>query len=198
MPHVSAAERRPQLVEAAIDLMAREGVAAGSTRAVAAELGVAQATVHYTFGSKQELYRAVLEELTRALVEQVAAATPAEAGFEETFDAVVEALWHTVQAQPRRYLLLMELHTHALRDPYLREVVVGYVRGLDELASQLVADAGARTGQHLAQPPLTVARFFLSAFDGIVLRFLTDDDAESAATALRRLRQAALALATSP
>ncbi|MYT21362.1 TetR family transcriptional regulator, partial [Streptomyces sp. SID7760] len=40
MAHVSAAERRPQLIKAAIDLMTREGVAAGSTRAIAAELGV--------------------------------------------------------------------------------------------------------------------------------------------------------------
>ncbi|GAB2986193.1 hypothetical protein GCM10023080_059700 [Streptomyces pseudoechinosporeus] len=34
MAHVSAAERRPQLIKAAIDLMSREGVAAGSTRAI--------------------------------------------------------------------------------------------------------------------------------------------------------------------
>lgn len=46
------AERRPQLIKAAIDFMTREGVAAGSTRAIAAELGGAQATVHYTFGSR--------------------------------------------------------------------------------------------------------------------------------------------------
>ncbi|NED37805.1 helix-turn-helix transcriptional regulator [Streptomyces sp. SID8499] len=59
MAHVSAAERRPQLIKAAIDLMMREGVAAGSTRAIAAELGVAQATVHYTFGAKEELYCAL-------------------------------------------------------------------------------------------------------------------------------------------
>jgi AcrR family transcriptional regulator len=39
----------------AIDLMTREGVAAGSTRAIATELGAAQATVHYTFGTKAEL-----------------------------------------------------------------------------------------------------------------------------------------------
>lgn len=59
MTHVPAAERRPQLIRAAIDYMAREGVAAGSTRAIAAELGVAHATVHYTFGTKEGLYRAV-------------------------------------------------------------------------------------------------------------------------------------------
>ncbi len=62
MAHVSAAERRPQLIKAAIDLMTREGVAAGSTRAIAAELGVAQATVHYTFGTKEDLDGANIEQ----------------------------------------------------------------------------------------------------------------------------------------
>ncbi|NUP01767.1 MAG: TetR family transcriptional regulator, partial [Nonomuraea sp.] len=47
MAHVSAAERRPQLIRAAIAVMRRDGVAAASTRAIAAELGIAQATVHY-------------------------------------------------------------------------------------------------------------------------------------------------------
>lgn len=75
MAHVSAAERRPQLIKAAIDFMTREGVAAGSTRAIAAELGVAQATVHYTFGTKEGLYLAVMEQLTQDLVAQVGGRT---------------------------------------------------------------------------------------------------------------------------
>lgn len=80
MAHVSAAERRPQLIKAAIDFMTREGVAAGSTRAIAAELGVAQATVHYTFGTKEGLYLAVMEQLTEDLVAQVERAAPADGG----------------------------------------------------------------------------------------------------------------------
>lgn len=80
MPHVSVAEPRPQLIKAAIDLMTREGVAAGNTRAIAAELGVAQATVHYTFGTKEDLYRAVMEQLTHDLIAQVQRAAHADAG----------------------------------------------------------------------------------------------------------------------
>lgn len=79
MAHVPAAERRPQLIQAAIDLMAREGIAAGSTRAIAAELGVAQATVHYTFGTKKDLYRAVVEQLTAEFIGQVRASAPPRA-----------------------------------------------------------------------------------------------------------------------
>jgi len=53
-------------------------IAAASTRAIAAELGVAQATVHYTFGTKEDLYRAVMEQLTHDLVGQVAKWAPTD------------------------------------------------------------------------------------------------------------------------
>ncbi|WP_283136020.1 TetR/AcrR family transcriptional regulator [Rhizohabitans arisaemae] len=195
MPHVPAAERRPQLIEAAIALMSREGVAAGSTRAVAAELGVAQATVHYTFGSKQELYRAVMEELTRSLVTLVEAAVPDDTGFEETVHALVGALWDTVTAYRDRYLLVYELITHALRDPRLRETAADYATSLDEPASRLISDAAARAGLTLAHPPATLARLFLAGFDGLVLRYLADGDESVAVETLRRLQQTTIALA---
>ena len=60
MPRALAAQHRSAIVNAAIRLMAREGVAAASTRRIAAEAGVAQATIHYVFGSKTELQLAAL------------------------------------------------------------------------------------------------------------------------------------------
>lgn len=129
MAHVSAAERRPQLIKAAIDFMTREGVAAGSTRAIAAELGVAQATVHYTFGTKEGLYRAVMEQLTQDLVAQVEQAAPTDGGFEETVGALAAALWRTVREQPASHQLLTELMMSALRSPALREALETHYRG---------------------------------------------------------------------
>lgn len=129
MAHVPAAERRPQLIKAAITFMTREGVAAGSTRAIAAELGVAQATVHYTFGTKEGLYRAVMEQLTQDLIAQVEAAAPADAGFEETAGALAAALWRTVREQPASHQLLSELTMYALRTPALSEALDSHCRG---------------------------------------------------------------------
>lgn len=129
MAHVSAAERRPQLIKAAIDFMTREGVAAGSTRAIAAELGVAQATVHYTFGTKEGLYLAVMEQLTQDLVAQVEGAAPADGGFEETASALAVALWRTVREQPESHQLLTELTMFALRSPALSGALEAHYRG---------------------------------------------------------------------
>ncbi|MGW4733134.1 TetR/AcrR family transcriptional regulator [Streptomyces shenzhenensis] len=195
MAHVSAAERRPQLIKAAIDLMTREGVAAGSTRAIAAELGVAQATVHYTFGTKEELYRAVMEQLTEDLIAQVERAAPEGAGFEETVAALAGALWHTVREQATSHQLLMELTMFALRTPHLSEALQGHYRGVNEVTTKLVTEVAARTGYQLAQPAESIARFFLAGFDGLTTQRLSMPDEASERIGLQALVAATVALA---
>jgi AcrR family transcriptional regulator len=195
MAHVPAAERRPQLIKAAIDLMTREGVSAGSTRAIATELGVAQATVHYTFGTKEGLYRAVMEQLTAELLAQVEQAVPEDAGFEETVGTLASALWSTVREKPGHHLLLAELSMFALRTPALNEALESHYRGVVEVTARHVTQAAERAGQPLAQPAETVARFFLSGFDGLVMQRLTHLDEEAEATCLQAFIAAVVALA---
>ncbi|MGW6026393.1 TetR/AcrR family transcriptional regulator [Streptomyces sp. NPDC055099] len=205
MAHIPAAERRPQLVQAAIELMAREGVDAGSTRAIAAELGVAQATVHYTFGTKRDLYRAVIEQMTVELVELVRGAAPegqeGPADFERAMRRMAEALWQALREQPGRFRLFIELTTYAVRNPDLHELLRRHQRDLEETAAELIAGVLALTdGAHAAEP-LVVARFFLQGFDGLSLRHLVmgDGKGDSAADAdsaadLERLLEATLNL----
>ncbi|MFC8822562.1 TetR/AcrR family transcriptional regulator [Streptomyces rochei] len=195
MAHVSAAERRPQLIKAAIDLMTREGVAAGSTRAIAAELGVAQATVHYTFGTKEDLYRAVMDHLTEELIAQVERAAPPDAGFEETIAALAGALWRTVREEASSYHLLTELTMLALRTPRLSEARQAHLRGVIEVTTRLLTEAAARAGYRLAQPAETVARFFLAGFDGLTLQRLSAPDVDSERAGLQALVAATTALA---
>ncbi|MFD9859350.1 TetR/AcrR family transcriptional regulator [Streptomyces alboflavus] len=173
MAHIPAAERRPQLVQAAIDLMAREGIAAGSTRAIAAELGVAQATVHYTFGTKKELYAAVLERLTGDILERVRTAAPGEASFDGTVQAMARALGASLRERPGQYLLMTELYVLALRDPDLREMAAEQQRGLEDTAAALVTEVSRRSGTDPAVDARTMARFFLAGFDGLAMQHLT-------------------------
>lgn len=195
MAHVSAAERRPQLIKAAIDLMTREGVAAGSTRAIAAELGVAQATVHYTFGTKEDLYRAVMEQLTEDLVAQVEQTAPTDASFEETIVTFAEALWRTVLEQPEAHQLLTELSMLALRTPPLKEALHSHYSEVLAVTAKLISEAAERTGHQLAQPAETIARFFLAGFDGLTMQHLSLPDEEAERVCLRALVSAVLAMA---
>ena len=54
---------RKKLLQAARDLFARHGYEAVSMRVLAAEAGATPAMIHYYFGDKHGLYRALLEEV---------------------------------------------------------------------------------------------------------------------------------------
>ncbi|GAA3087033.1 hypothetical protein GCM10017562_66570 [Streptomyces roseofulvus] len=195
MAHVPAAERRPQLIKAAIDLMTREGVAAGSTRAIAAELGVAQATVHYTFGTKEDLYRAVMDQITEDLIAQVERAAPEGAGFEETIAALAGALWRAMHEPAAHQQLLTELTMFALRTPRLSEARQEHYRRVIEVTARLLTETAVRTGHELAQPADTIARFVLSGFDGLTMQRICLPDEAAERVGLQALVSATVALA---
>ncbi|KND28235.1 TetR/AcrR family transcriptional regulator [Streptomyces acidiscabies] len=195
MAHVSAAERRPQLIKAAIDLMTRKGVAAGSTRAIAAELGVAQPTVHYLFGTKEELYRAVMEQLTQDLVAQAERSAPTDGTFGKSIATLVDVLWQTVIDQPATYQLLTELTMYALRTPHLSGALDNHFSGSISVTANLITQAAERTGHPLTRPAETTARFFLAGFDGLTTQHLSAPDEEAERACLQELVKAVLAMA---
>ncbi|MFF3554270.1 TetR/AcrR family transcriptional regulator [Streptomyces tsukubensis] len=200
MAHVSAAERRPQLIAAAIELMAREGVAAGSTRAIAAELGVAQATVHYTFGTKADLYRAVLETLTADLLAGVQQAAARADSLEEALRATADTIWADLVDRPDLNLLWLELVALSMRTPELREVVVRYHQEISELGAGALRDVARRSGRSYALPPEELARFLINGLDGLCMSLVIEGTKPDVGTrrALDQLLAAAVALAAGP
>ena len=61
MDRLPMAERRAQLVRAALTVASRDGIEAATVRAIAAEAGVSLGVVHYCFEDKNELLREVGE-----------------------------------------------------------------------------------------------------------------------------------------
>jgi AcrR family transcriptional regulator len=195
--HVSVAERRPQLIRATIHVMTRDGVAAASTRAIAAELGVAQATVHYVYGSKVELYRAVIEQLTADVVAALAQDGPApvDADFRTAVAAYASGLWRTVVEQSEVHQLLTELFVLGLRSPSLRTTIADYQRQLDAAFEDKLRTTAERAAVTPARPIEEVARFFFAGLDGLILHRLARQDDEADERSLADLVDATTALA---
>jgi AcrR family transcriptional regulator len=200
MPHVSAAERRPQLIRAAIDVMLREGVAGASTRAIAAELGIAQAMVHYCFGTKDELHRAVIEQVTADVTAQIVAREPVpeDADFREAVRAIAQGFWRVVVDDPGAFALLSDLVNFGLRSPTLRPMVAEYQQQLDAAMADRIRHAIEVTGVHRpARPPEDVAHFFFAGIDGLLVhRLVRQADEPGYVRCLDDLVEATAALAT--
>lgn len=185
MAHVPAPERRAQLTADAIELLLRDGPAGGSTRAIAAELGVPQATLHYVFGSKNELYRAVIRQLTDELVDYVRSVEiPAADDFEGSIAVLADRLWQTVIAYPGKHQLLSELSMLALRSPQLREMFEEHRRTVDQATASLIDATARHFGIAPAADTLFLARYFLAGVDGLIAQHLTIPDPDSEAWCL--------------
>ena len=61
MTRIPATERRAALADAALIVIARDGVAAATTRAIVAEAGMPLASFHYAVASRDELLRDVVD-----------------------------------------------------------------------------------------------------------------------------------------
>lgn len=195
---VQAAEHRSAIVAATIRLMAREGVSAASTRRVAAEAGVAQATIHYVFGTKTELYRAVIEAVTSNLVRAVEAGLAPHPHWTEDVEVASRAVWEVVEADASTALLLVELTTYALREPELRDLAEGLYDSYHRLAEDAVATLVERSDQELRIPVEQVARLVVAGVNGLVMSFLVHRDAAQARRDLDSLVDALTTVAVGP
>ncbi|HTS03490.1 MAG TPA: TetR/AcrR family transcriptional regulator [Thermoanaerobaculia bacterium] len=90
------ARTRREILRAAEESFASSGFAGATTRGVAARAGVNVATLHYHFGSKERLYRAVLEA---AAAEDLLPA-PRGASPADRLASVVESLWNLGWGRP--------------------------------------------------------------------------------------------------
>ncbi|MGP4112265.1 TetR/AcrR family transcriptional regulator [Streptomyces sp. 4N509B] len=120
-------ERRDRIIDAALDLVAEQGVAGISHRKVAARAGVPLGSMTYHFDGMAELLREAftrfVDDRATAFEEHLApATTPAEAA-----EAVTDAIHHIAVGDQRALVLTLELYTLAAREPAFRELTHGWM-----------------------------------------------------------------------
>ncbi|MFI5807162.1 TetR/AcrR family transcriptional regulator [Streptomyces sp. NPDC051561] len=181
MARMPAAQRRRQLVEAAIRAMARDGVAKTTTRSVVAEAGVSLSVFHYCFASKQELLEAVMDAISEASESDVLAELVPRATLRETIRAGLQAYWDHVLAHPGQHMLTYELTQYALREPgythLARRQYERYVTAHTKVLRRLVPALGVE----LTVPESTAARYLAALTDGLTLNFMVLGDEATAA-----------------
>lgn len=173
----NAEARREALLAAAVRVIGRRGVAAASTRAIAAEAGVHAAMVHYLFPEKQALLSAVLEAVharSRRTIEQACHSAPS---LSAALERLAEAYWRHVRAEPELQRAQYELTLAALHgtiEPDLaRRQYEGYVAMLTRALR--AADGQARDEATLS----TLAGTMVALMDGLILQLLATGDAEA-------------------
>ncbi|WP_280498525.1 TetR/AcrR family transcriptional regulator [Nocardia cyriacigeorgica] len=192
---LSVEERRAHLIEAAIGLAEKKGVAGVTTRDVAQAAGVSLGVVHYCFENKDALMTELVKALSMELRDSVDAnetvwqeAGTGKAALQTLVRNGLELMWLNIEATPERQLLTYETTTYALREGEQTPAKLAIAREQYAFNDSTVADildhARDATSTQWTVPVQTPSRFTLSVIDGIVLRWLVDNDSESVRTQL--------------
>lgn len=176
MVRIAAAQRREELVQAALRVIAREGVAAATTRAIVAEADMSLASFHYAFRSRDEL----LTEVIRFVVDNEALAASEVLAFDTdvrtTIRRGLKAFVDLVASDPLRELAMLELTQYALRNPELgpsaRLQYASYYRA----ASKILEAAALQLGIKWKRPMPEMARILITLTDGLTMGWLVDRD----------------------
>lgn len=109
-PRLPRAERREQVLDAALRLLSAKGFAAASMEGIAREADIAKTVVYDTFGTREALLRALfVREQERSLAD-VAAAMPTPPVTGEPLDLLVAGLTRLLEAvrrNPDRWRLIL-------------------------------------------------------------------------------------------
>ena len=176
MARLPVEERRAALVDAALRVMVRGGLAAGTTRAIVGEAGMSLASFHYAFSSRDELLR----DLVRGVVGwEFAAATtgmPTDEGLAGCLRHAAAGYLDHLEREPGHEQLMLELSLHALRNPTLRPLAREQYRAYTEAATLLLERIAELTGEQWARPVPELARLLITLVDGATTTWLVDRD----------------------
>lgn len=185
MNRLPVAERREQLIEAALAVASRDGIDAATVRAVAAEAGVSLGVVHYCFQDKGELMRAMAHAITGHNAVGSLDGLPAGSDVVAVVDRVLGDLWVSISAHRGAQLLSYELTTSSLRHAELAKVAEEQYAGSWTAAEQALELIERTAGVTWALPRAEMARAVVALVDGYTLAWLVDGDDRAARAGLR-------------
>ncbi|CAN5176567.1 TetR/AcrR family transcriptional regulator [soil metagenome] len=168
-----APSTRDALIDAAVIVVAREGLEAASVKRIAAEAGVTPGLLHYHFPTKEALLEAGLRramDAYRAVSAERRAATPPEGQVEALFKAGRRAIDQDADVFRLRLAFAAKALSHPELAAVMRDLTTA---GAEETALSFAAARGAAAPSEDERRRGRVMKAF---FDGLVLAKLLDPD----------------------
>lgn len=170
---------RNLLLDAAEEIFARRGFDGAALEDIADVAGYTRGAIYSHFGSKAELFLAVVERQRQQFLDGFADVI---ATFHRLDDLDTDELaerWSQLITDegPDRAVLGYEFTLFLLRNPDARERVAAQREETAHALADYITKGAARLGGELSMPALELARVILAANDGVTLNSLLDGQA---------------------
>jgi len=159
-----------RLIDAALAVVARDGLGEANVKAIAQEAGVTAGLLHYHFASKDELLFAAVE---RAGEEYIAALDALIAGNppERLFDAYTAFAAGALHDHRPLFALRFALAVRAINEPAIAERLAGGDAAIAERLGLVLARHAGRA--QASEEDRVAARMIKAAFEGLMLSWLS-------------------------
>jgi TetR/AcrR family transcriptional regulator, regulator of biofilm formation and stress response len=144
------AQRRTDIVDAAIEVMARVGLAGLSMRVVAAQAGIPVGALSYYFADKAELVAQVFQQLSDREIERVVAAAARlrpTMSPQQLADLMADMIIDGFSAPRGAIVARYELVTESSRDERLRPMFQAWYQAMVPALSRLFRELGSRQAE---------------------------------------------------
>lgn len=193
MAYLSAEERRQTIVDAAVEVIATEGLARTTTRRIAEQAQAPLGALHYCFRNKTELISLVADRGASMLNAAFADVDPTR-GVEATIRDSVEACWHWVRDNGGLQLALMELGLWKIREGGDNVYAMWDAFGGDLLRENL-RKALENDPVELKISIEEIVRFINHRLDGLAYEYAASKDVAACARQMQLLADALVYLA---
>ncbi|MDD4867820.1 MAG: TetR/AcrR family transcriptional regulator [Mycobacterium sp.] len=180
MPKVKSAPSRPKrsevrarILAAAMSTFAKHGFAGASIDAIAEAAGFTKGAVYSNFGSKDDLFFALMDqqiELRTGLVTEVARDLPQ--GGPQALAAIGERLTRAITENREWQLLFVDYWARAVRDPSIRARFVEHRRAVRALMGDAVEQAARSLNIGVVLPTDVVSLLLLGLSNGLAIEEL--------------------------
>jgi TetR/AcrR family transcriptional regulator, repressor for uid operon len=181
-------ERRRNILETAVQVYARQGFHQTGMRQLCSALGMSPGALYRYFPSKEAIIAGIVE-LDREMIQHNLRTLPPEAGFIDTMQHMTTVMMDDLQANTGQLAIWAEISSEATRNPAVAALLANHYHFIEGLLSNLVRNALKRGELKKGIDPTAVARFIISAHEGMVIRRAVDPDFP-----LQRVAAASLAI----
>lgn len=194
MAYLAAEERRRTIIDAAVEVIAAEGLTGATTRRIADRAKAPLGAIHYCFRDKDELIGLVADRGADRLRDQFGAIDPGR-GLEATIRDSVAAYWAWVEENIGLQLALLELGLWRIRRAGGDSVYSMYDRFGTELLTSNLTRAAESDSVTPAIGVGEMARFITHRFDGMIVEYAASRDRAACQRQADLLADAIVALA---
>jgi AcrR family transcriptional regulator len=167
---------RARILDAAVKLIAREGINDVRIARIAMEAGVSASLLHYHFASRDSLLAEALEHSYELAGDIRTAAGEADVPAAEHLRWMIDQCLPAPGSLHDDWMLWVELWLHAARRPELRPTAARLYARMHAWFGETIAEGVASGEFTVADPDRTIDRL-LALIDGFGIRALTDDPA---------------------